>query len=219
MENSSNTEVESDVSEELDGVLVYPSLGMLEKESSSGDPIPVRYAYAPLNSIDLVVRPVDGEDMVFEDPMIDEQDSLSFLRFSVDDQVYMIRRVNSYDGVKFSKYQTPLPAYAVKALITDENHQDPRERSPLMAYFADSNEEMVALANDEGRIVAIVYINGFGMYMRNGATWVAVPAGDDAYDMATPYSVNKETVEDLLTMFDSKLITVDDASQYLTPIE
>jgi hypothetical protein len=145
---------------------------------------------------------------------------LEQMSFSTQDGDITIRAIDTTDGVKLSQYGISLPVQALKALISPENHLTKEEREqPMATYFKDGTEEMYALTREDGTVIGLSYINGFGMYKRVTGTWIAVAPGDMSFDLATPHSVNAETAEELVAKFDAAPLSAEEISDYVTPVK
>ena len=200
-----------------EGRLVYPSIGML---SVDGEARPILYAYIPSGTSNIVAVTPEGEELAYDAPTFAERTMLEQMSFSTQDGDVTIRSIDPTDGVKLSQYGISLPVQAVKALISPENHLTKEEREqPMATYFKDGTEEMYALTREDGTVIGLSYINGFGMYKRQTGTWIAVAPGDMSFEMATPHSVNAETAEELVAKFDAAPLTAEEISDYVTPVE
>lgn len=200
-----------------DGRLVYPSIGML---SANGEDTPILYAYIPNGTSNIVAVTPDGEELTYDAPTLAERTMVKKMSFSTQEGDITIRSIDTTDGVKLSQYGISLPVQAVKALISPENHLTKEEREqPMATYFKDGTEEMYALTREDGTVIGLSYINGFGMYKRVTGTWIAVAPGDMSFDLATPHSVNAETAEELVAKFDAAPLTAEEISDYVTPVE
>lgn len=198
-----------------EGRLVYPSIGML---SVDGKDTPILFAYIPSGTSDIVAVTAGGEELTYSAPTFSERTMLEKMSFSTEEGDVTIRAIDPTDGVELSQYGISLPVQAIKALISPENHL--QEKEGLMAtYFKDGTEEMYALTREDGTVIGLTYLNGFGMYKRVTGTWVAVSPGDMTFEMATPHAVNAETAEELVAMFDEKVLTAEDVSDYVTPVK
>lgn len=198
-----------------EGRLVYPSIGML---SVDGEERPILYAYVPNGTSNIVAVTPEGEALAYDAPTFAERTMLETMSFSTKDGDITIRSIDPTDGVKLSQYGISLPVQAVKALISPENHLLEKE-GPMATYFKDGTEEMYALTREDGTVIGLTYLNGFGMYKRVTGAWVAVSPGDMTFEMATPHAVNAETAEELVAMFDEKVLTAEDVSDYVTPVK
>ena len=200
-----------------EGRLVYPSIGML---SVDGEDRPILYAYIPNGTSNIVAVTPDGEELVYDAPTFAERTMLEQMSFSTQDGDITIRAIDTTDGVKLSQYGISLPVQALKALISPENHLTKEEREqPMATYFKDGTEEMYALTREDGTVIGLSYINGFGMYKRVTGTWIAVAPGDMSFDLATPHSVNAETAEELVAKFDAAPLSAEEISDYVTPVK
>jgi len=200
-----------------DGRLVYPSIGML---SVDGEDTPILYAYIPSGTSNIVAVTSDGEELTYDALILAERTMVEKMSFSTQEGDITIRPIDTTDGVKLSQYGISLPVQAVKALISPENHLTKEEREqPMATYFKDGTEEMYALTREDGTVIGLSYINGFGMYKRVTGTWIAVAPGDMSFEMATPHSVNAETAEELVAKFDAAPLTAEEISDYVTPVE
>lgn len=200
-----------------EGRLVYPSIGML---SVDGKDTPILYAYIPSGTSNIVAVTPDGEELAYDAPTFAERTMLEQMSFSTQDGDVIIRSIDPTDGVKLSQYGISLPVQAVKALISPENHLTKEEREqPMATYFKDGTEEMYALTREDGTVIGLSYINGFGMYKRVTGTWVAVAPGDMTFEMATPHAVNAETADELVEKFDAAPLTAEEISDYVTPVK
>jgi hypothetical protein len=209
--------MESAVAQRPEGRLVYPSIGMLGTADDSTFR-PILFAYIPSGSSNIVAVTPDGEDLVFESPTFAERTLIEKMSFSTQDGEVIIRPVLPADGQDISQYGISLPTQAVKALISPENHLKERE-STMSTYFKDGTEEMYALTREDGTVIGLTYLNGFGMFKRVTGTWMIVSPGDMTFDMATPHVVNPETAGELVDMFDQSVLKADDISTYVTPVK
>ena len=200
-----------------EGRLVYPSIGMLGK-SDDGKATPILYAYVPSGTSDIAVGIPNGEELVFESPTFAERSIMEKMSFSTSEGDYTIRPVFEEDGIALSQYGISLPVQAVKALISPENHLQQKE-GPMANYFKDGGEIFYALTNDDDNVVGLMYMNEFGNYKRVGGVWLAISPGDMSFDLTTPHSVNPETAEELVNMFDQKNLTAEEISDYVTPVK
>jgi hypothetical protein len=202
-----------------EGRLVYPSIGMLV-DSVDGESTPILYAYIPAGTSNIAVATPEGEERVYENAQLAERTIMEQMSFSTENGDVTIRAVDPTDGVALSQFGISLPVQAVKALISPENHLTKEEREePMATYFKDGTEEMYALTREDGTVIGLTYVNGFGMYKRFSGTWIAVAPGDMTFEMATPHAVNPETADELVSLFDEKTITADDISDYVTPVK
>ena len=200
-----------------DGRLVYPSIGML---SVDGEDTPILYAYIPNGTSNIVAITSDGKELAYDAPTLAERTMLEKMSFSTGEGDITIRAIDPTDGVKLSQYGISLPVQAVKALISPENHLTKEEREqPMATYFKDGTEEMYALTREDGTVIGLSYLNGFGMYKRVTGTWVAVAPGDMTFEMATPHAVNAETADELVEKFDTAPLTAEEISDYVTPVK
>ena len=200
-----------------EGRLVYPSIGML---SVDGEAQPILYAYIPNGTSNIVAVTPDGKELVYDAPTFAERTMVEQMSFSTQDGDITIRAIDTTDGVKLSQYGISLPVQAIKALISPENHLTKEEREqPMATYFKDGTEEMYALTREDGTVIGLSYINGFGMYKRVTGTWIAVAPGDMSFDLATPHAVNAETAEELVAKFDASPLTAEEISDYVTPVK
>ena len=209
--------MENTVAQRPEGRLVYPSIGML---SVDGADRPILYAYVPNGTSNIVAVTPEGEDLMYENPEFAERTLVQKMSFSADGQDVTIRPIYEEDGINLSQYGISLPVQAVKALISPENHLTMEERQePMATYFKDGGETFYALTNDDDNVIGLMYMNEFGAYKRVGGVWLAISPGDMSFDLTTPHSVNPETAEELVNMFDQKNLTAEEISDYVTPVK
>lgn len=202
-----------------EGRLLFPSIGMVA-DSIDGEYSPILYAYMPTGTSNIAVVTPDGEERIYENPKLSDRTMLQKMSFSTGNGETFIRAIDTTDGRKLSQYGIPLPTQAIKALISPENHLTKEERDePMATYFKDGTEEMYVLTNEDGNVIGLTYLNGFGMYKRSSGIWVAVAPGDMSFEMAMPHIVNPETAEELVEMFDAKALTAEDVSDYVTSVK
>lgn len=202
-----------------EGRLVYPSIGMIA-DSVDGEYRPILYAYVPAGTSNIVAVTPEGEELTYESPTFAERTMMERMSFSTGNGETFIRAVDPVDGRNISQYGISLPVQAIKALISPENHLTKEEREkPMATYFKDGTEEMYALTREDGRVIALAYLNGFGMYKRVTGTWTAVRPGDMTFEMAKPHAVNPETAEELVEKFDTESLTAEDIASYVTPVK
>ena len=192
------------------GTLVYPSPGVLIQEGEFDDPQPILFAHqtAP-DTLDM--RMISGQDAPYTiDPSTLQSYNAGIVKFQDSTGTsFQIRPFADTDGEWLSRYQTAVPALALRNMVSGYNNT---EGTYMSSYLNDQRETMVAFQfPGDNFLFGLLYINRFGAYIRLDGSWVMVPHNDDTFDETYPYYVNPDSVDDFLTAWDQGPVAVDDA--------
>jgi hypothetical protein len=194
------------------GQLVYPNYGVLEAVGST-DPSRevVQFAYY-YDEDTLAVIYIDGsmESFPLNSGKIDPYKN-GFVKFTSNSVNYQIRMFNEQDGRWISKYKISIPESIAKQIAIQAN----KELANNMPYLQDNVEELVAFCPSDGDyIIGLLYVTKYGPFMRESGTWLGVSPHDTTFDGMSAFSSSVEGAEDLVDLFDSGPLPLEEAKKY-----
>ncbi len=193
--------------------VLYAGIGILERIDEPTEPLAISYAVEKENG-DIEVEYVDGSRESFP-PKQGSIVSYTYgvVLFSTDDgEEYALRQVSDLDGEWISKIKIPLPVIALHYLLTKP------EETVEMAYLEDELEKLIALKSpDNDNIISMMYLNRYGAFVRVNESWVSISPADSSLDGTVPYTVNADTAQEFVDIYDKSEPKYSEVQDYLTP--
>ena len=193
--------------------VLYAGIGILERIDEPTEPLAISYAVEKENG-DIEVEYVDGSRESFP-PKQGSIVSYTYgvVLFSTDDgEEYVIRQVSDLDGEWISELKIPLPVIALQYLLIKP------EETVEMAYLEDELEKLIALKSpDNDNIISMMYLNRYGAFVRVNESWISIAPVDTSLDGTVPYTVNADTAQEFVDMYDDSELEYSKVKDYLTP--
>jgi hypothetical protein len=193
--------------------VLYAGIGILERIDEPTEPLAISYAVEKENG-DIEVEYVDGSRESFP-PKQGSIVSYTYgvVLFSTDDgEEYALRQVSDLDGEWISELKIPLPVIALQYLLTKP------EETVKMAYLEDELEKLIALKSpDNDNIISMMYLNRYGAFVRVNESWVSISPADSSLDGTVPYTVNADTAQEFVDIYDKSEPKYSEVQDYLTP--
>jgi len=193
--------------------VLYAGIGILERIDEPTEPLAISYAVEKENG-DIEVEYVDGSRESFP-PKQGSIVSYTYgvVLFSTDDgEEYVIRQVSDLDGEWISELKISLPVIALQYLLIKP------EETVEMAYLEDELEKLIALKSpDNDNIISMMYLNRYGAFVRVNESWISIAPVDTSLDGTVPYTVNADTAQEFVDMYDDSELEYSKVKDYLTP--
>jgi hypothetical protein len=193
--------------------ILYAGLGVLERVDEPTEPLAIKYAVVKEDE-NIEVEYVDDSRESFPP----KQGSIVSYTYGVvlfsteDGEDYVLRQVSDLDGEWISELKIPLPVIALQYLLLKP------EETVEMAYLADELEKLIALKSpDNDNILSLMYLNRYGAFVRINENWVAISPADTSLDGTVPFSVNADTAEEFVEMYDKEELEYSQVKDYLAP--
>lgn len=128
------------------------------------------------------------------------------IKFSTLEQDYHIRPLREEDGTVISIYRTPLPVDALKSLIARGLEPNAMNEDGELLYAT-------VFAGDDV-VVGLIYDNDFGKFARIGEEWILLSDAEPESEDMIVIPIDPDKADELITLFDSKILTIETIKPY-----
>lgn len=193
--------------------ILYAGVGVLERLDEPTEPLAIKYAVEKEDG-DIEVEYVDDSRESFP-PKQGSIVSYTYgvVLFSTDEgEEYALRQVSDEDGEWISQLKIQLPVIALHYLLLKP------EETREMPYLADELEKLIALKSpDSDNILSLMYLNRYGAFVRINENWISISPADSSLDGTIPYTVNADTAQEFVDMYDKEALEYPQVEDYLSP--
>ncbi len=128
------------------------------------------------------------------------------IKFSTLEQDYYIRPLREEDGTWLSRFKTPLPVDALKSNIAKGLEQNLVNEDGELLYAT-------VFAGDDV-VVGLIYDNDFGKFARIGGEWILLSDAEPEDEDMIVIPIDEEKADQLIQLFDEKILTIETIKPY-----
>lgn len=149
---------------------------------------------------------LSNDPTVFVESDITVEPFTGIIKFSTLEQDYYIRPLREEDGTWLSRFKTPLPVDALKSNIAKGLEQGQVNEDGELLYAT-------VFAGDDV-VVGLIYDNDFGKFARIGGEWILLSDAEPESEDMIVIPIDPDKADELITLFDSKILTISTIKPY-----
>jgi len=189
-------------------VPLMDTIGVLEiNEQSKLTFIGAYYDQDPKFSGIYIISAVNGV-IYFDLPLnkIDVLGLTGFLMFISEENEYLLRKLQTADGLWMSSYKTELPIEVLHRMVISSSSDTIEQLVEIELPEDLPNFEAIYVYYDETTlsVISLVYMSSHGIYAKANANWVPEDISVPSYQNLSTIEIDPDSADELIQLFDEK---------------
>lgn len=171
-----------------------------------------------------IISAVNG--VIYFDVPLDKVDVLGltgFLMFIFEEDEYLLRKLQTADGLWMSSYKTELPIEVLHRMVISSSSDTIEELVDIELPEDLPEFEAIYVYYDETTlsVVSLVYMSSYGIYAKANANWVPEDISVPSYQHLSTVEIDPDKADELIEMFDEKFgnLSLKQVKEYSSQVE